>query len=65
MPPIANPEGIKKMANWLKENMQLVKPLTEFGTGAAMPRYEKVGNLPIRNFRDGGFQMWRTFRLRR
>ena len=55
MPPIANPEGIKKMAIWLKENMQLVKPLTELGTGAAMSRYEKVGNLPIRNFRDGGF----------
>ncbi len=55
MPHIANPEGIKKMANWLKENMQLVKPLTELGTGAAVSRYEKIGNLPVRNFRDGSF----------
>lgn len=55
MPPIMNLAGISKMARWLKENMDLVKGLKEFGTGLAMPRYEKVGNLPTRNFRDGTF----------
>lgn len=55
MPAIINFDGIKKMVNWLKENMQLVKALSEFGTGLPMQRFEKLGNLPIRNFRDGGF----------
>jgi aldehyde:ferredoxin oxidoreductase len=55
MPPVADGEGIKKMAKWLKDNMHLVKSLKEFGTGAAISRFEKLGNLPVRNFRDGGF----------
>jgi aldehyde:ferredoxin oxidoreductase len=56
MPSIANSAGIKKMANWLKENMALVKSLKELGTGGAMAHYEIIGNLPVRNFRDGGFR---------
>jgi aldehyde:ferredoxin oxidoreductase len=55
MPPIRNSDGVKKLASWLKENMDLVKAFSAFGTGAAVPRFEKLGNLPIRNFRDGGF----------
>lgn len=55
MPPISNPDGVKDMVGWLKENMHLVKAFSDFGTGLPMPRFEKLGNLPIRNFRDGGF----------
>lgn len=55
MPPIINAAGVSKMARWLKENMQLVEGLRNFGTGLVMPRYERVGNLPIKNFRDGTF----------
>jgi aldehyde:ferredoxin oxidoreductase len=55
MPPVADKNGFKKMVNWLKENMELVKGFSDYGTGAAMTRFEQLGNLPIRNFRDGGF----------
>lgn len=55
MPPIANKNGVKKMVGWLKENMELVKAFSDFGTGAALPRFEQLGNLPIRNFRDSAF----------
>ena len=41
MPPIINAAGISKMVRWLKENMELVKALKEFGTGVAMPRFAK------------------------
>jgi len=55
MPPIANGAAVGNMARWLKTNMDLVKGYKELGTGGAMPRFESVGNLPIRNFRDGTF----------
>jgi aldehyde:ferredoxin oxidoreductase len=55
MPPITNSDGVKKVISWLKENIDLVKAFSDFGTGAPMLRFEKLGNLPIRNFRDGGF----------
>ena len=55
MPPITNSDGVRKVGIWLKENMDLVKAFSDFGTGSAIQRFEKLGNLPIRNFRDGGF----------
>jgi aldehyde:ferredoxin oxidoreductase len=55
MPPIADNEGVKKISRWLKDNMDLVKSFSDFGTGGAMVRFEEVGNLPTRNFRDGAF----------
>jgi aldehyde:ferredoxin oxidoreductase len=55
MPPINNSDGVKKLVNWLKENMDLVKAFSDFGTGLVMPAFEKLGNLPIKNFRDGVF----------
>ena len=55
MPPINSSEGIKDLRGWLKENMELMKPYSDLGTGGAMPRFEQLGNLPVRNFRDGGF----------
>jgi aldehyde:ferredoxin oxidoreductase len=55
MPSAADPEVIKEFNRWLKENMARVKAFSDYGTGGPMPRFEKLGNLPIRNFRDGGF----------
>jgi len=55
LPAVANSEGVKQLAGWLKDNMGLLKSFSELGTGGAMKRFEEVGNLPIRNFRDGGF----------
>jgi aldehyde:ferredoxin oxidoreductase len=55
MPRIANSEGVKKVRSWLKENMDFVKAFSDFGTGSPMLRFEKLGNLPIVNFRDGRF----------
>ena len=55
MPPVSNADAIGDMARWLKEHMDLMKALKEFGTGLAIPRYYSVGNLPIKNFRDGVF----------
>ena len=54
-PSVADEEGIKKMARWFQNNMGLVKGLKEFGTGGAVSRFEMIGNLPVRNFRDGSF----------
>ncbi|MBW2031721.1 MAG: aldehyde ferredoxin oxidoreductase family protein [Deltaproteobacteria bacterium] len=55
LPPVAGSDGVKLLATWLKENLDLMKSFSEFGTGGPMPRFEKLGNLPVRNFRDGGF----------
>jgi aldehyde:ferredoxin oxidoreductase len=55
MPATADSDGVKKIRQWLNENMELVKGFSDFGTGAAVPSFEQMGNLPIRNFRDGGF----------
>jgi aldehyde:ferredoxin oxidoreductase len=55
MPPISHNDGVKKIKQWVKENMNLVKPFSDLGTGGPMSRFEKLGNLPLRNFRDGGF----------
>jgi aldehyde:ferredoxin oxidoreductase len=55
MPPIINGAVIGNMARWLKGNMELVKGYKELGTGGPMPRFASVGNLPVRNFRDGTF----------
>jgi len=54
-PKIADPERVKALRQWLQANMHLVQNFREFGTGAAMEVYETVGNLPVRNFRDGLF----------
>ena len=52
---IADREPIKALRHWLAANMHLVKVFHEFGTGDAMSAFETVGNLPVRNFRDGLF----------
>jgi aldehyde:ferredoxin oxidoreductase len=55
MPSIVNPGGVKDISKWLKENKDLVKVFSDLGTGAATMRFEQLGNLPVRNFRDSGF----------
>lgn len=55
MPAVADSSGVKGLNAWLKENLDLVKGFADLGTGGPMPRFEKVGNLPVRNFRDSGF----------
>ena len=54
-PTVANPEIVKALRKWMVDNLDKVSAFTNFGTGAAMPFYEEIGNLPIRNFRDGTF----------
>jgi len=54
-PAIADPEGVKSLRQWMTENMEKVANFRDFGTGAAIKFYEQVGNLPVRNFRDGNF----------
>jgi aldehyde:ferredoxin oxidoreductase len=55
MPAVANPNGVKALRQWLRDNRKLVASFSEFGTGAAIPLFEEIGNLPARNFRDGAF----------
>ena len=54
-PKVAKPEGVKELRQWLLDNMHRVREFTEHGTGGVMIAYENVGNLPVRNFRDGLF----------
>jgi len=54
-PAVANPNGVKALRQWLMDNRKLVASYSEFGTGAAIPLFEEIGNLPARNFRDGVF----------
>ena len=54
-PAVANPNGVKALRQWLMDNRKLVASFSELGTGAPMPLFEEIGNLPTRNFRDGAF----------
>ena len=54
-PPVARPEQVRELRQWLLANMHLVKGFQEFGTGAVMEGSVTTGNLPVRNFRDGLF----------
>jgi len=54
-PAVAEPGRVKELREWLLANMNLVKGFHEYGTGAAMEGFEAIGNLPVRNFRDGLF----------
>ncbi len=54
-PKISDLDPVKKLRKWLAANMHLVSSFCEFGTGATMDGFEGIGNLPVRNFRDGLF----------
>jgi aldehyde:ferredoxin oxidoreductase len=54
--PVGKPKKLKKLANWMAQNVHNVaRVLHTYGTGAEMDVGLEVGNLPIRNFRDGDF----------
>jgi len=56
-PEVADPERLRALARKIVEQLQS-RPsgLSEYGTGAAMDAGVATGNLPTRNFRDGGFE---------
>ncbi len=45
----------REIAKWLKANWELTRNFWEYGTGGGMDGFEAIGNLPVRNFRDGLF----------
>jgi aldehyde:ferredoxin oxidoreductase len=48
-------EPIKSLKKWLVDNRELSRGFWEAGTGIGMDGFEAIGNLPVRNFRDGLF----------
>lgn len=53
---VSKPKRLTKLAQWMAKNVSNVaNVLHTYGTGAEMDIMEEVGNLPIRNFRDGDF----------
>ena len=55
LPPVRNPDGVKEVSTWLRDNLDQVKSFSDFGTGGAMERFEEAGNVPVRNFSGGSF----------
>jgi aldehyde:ferredoxin oxidoreductase len=54
--PVRKPKKLRKLARWMAENVDsLAYGLHTYGTGAEMDVLEEIGNLPVRNFRDGDF----------
>jgi len=54
--PVHNPKRLRKLATWMAQNVDNVaRVLHTYGTGIEMDVGAEVGNLPIRNFRDGDF----------
>ncbi len=55
--PVEDRESVIRNAKWLAANYKnLVPALAKYGTGVAMTSYRDIGNLPVRNFRDGYFE---------
>jgi aldehyde:ferredoxin oxidoreductase len=53
---VRKPKRLRKLAKWMATNVEKVAhTLHTFGTGADMDVSETLGNLPVRNFRDGDF----------
>jgi len=57
MPEIAKPDALAGFRQFLQDNPKLWEPLATYGTGspASMASSIPIGNIPIRNFRDGDF----------
>ncbi|MCJ7721383.1 aldehyde ferredoxin oxidoreductase family protein [Candidatus Bathyarchaeota archaeon] len=54
--PVRKPKRLRKLATWMAQNVDSVaRVLHTYGTGVEMDVGAEVGNLPIRNFRDGDF----------
>ncbi|MEE9366513.1 MAG: aldehyde ferredoxin oxidoreductase family protein [Dehalococcoidales bacterium] len=54
-PTMVSSRPIPELRKWLKENWESLRNFWEYGTGIGMDGFEAVGNLPVRNFRDGLF----------
>lgn len=55
-PEVADYEAIKSLARWLRDNVRnLSADLRDFGTGAEMDNYSKIGKLPTHNFQESSF----------
>jgi aldehyde:ferredoxin oxidoreductase len=53
---VSKPKRLRKLAKWMTTNVDKVAhTLHTYGTGADMDVSEEMGNLPVRNFRDGDF----------
>jgi len=54
--PVRKPKRLRKLATWMAQNVDsIARVLHTYGTGVEMDVGAEVGNLPIRNFRDGDF----------
>ncbi|NLE77284.1 MAG: aldehyde ferredoxin oxidoreductase family protein [Chloroflexi bacterium] len=51
----ADPKTLSTMGRWLAANVDQLVPMRQTGTGLMMSAMHLMGNLPIRNFRDGDF----------
>ena len=54
-PALADAPTVRALNRWLAENFKDHTGLWQYGTGAGMRAGSLSGNLPTRNFRDGGF----------
>jgi len=48
-------DRIKKVRETVLKNLHGIKSFSELGTGGPMEFFHEIGNLPVRNFRDGYF----------
>ena len=56
-PKLADPDRMRELARLVASRIpDESRGLREYGTGAVMDAYAETGNLPTRNFRDGGFE---------
>lgn len=55
MPEVADQRKIQELSRWMGKNYKEKTRFWQYGTGSTMDSYEKVGNLPIRNFTGGYF----------
>jgi len=54
---VASSEKLKDLTRWLVQNMdEVIGWAHNYGTGSGMAAGAESGNLPTRNFRDGGFK---------
>jgi aldehyde:ferredoxin oxidoreductase len=52
---LADPAGVRELARWLGENMDLVAGLHDTGTAGGLKWLSKAGHLPTWNFQAGHF----------
>jgi aldehyde:ferredoxin oxidoreductase len=53
--PVADPEKIKALGQWMRKNLHLAGNFPLWGTGAVQELFEQQGNLPVRNFSAGEY----------